>query len=102
MFCIKLAGIPIGIDNRYAYVRRLCAGYETAGRPAFTVRASEREIRAEQGGVLLVEIDIVVDGRDVGSTQCIGTGRSGGVQVVIGCAVLGRHPLNDRYQQEYV
>ena len=50
MFCIKLAGIPIGIDNRYAYVRRLCAGYETAGRPAFTVRASEREIRAEQGG----------------------------------------------------
>ena len=50
MFCIKLAGIPIGIDNRYAYVRRLCAGYETAGRPAFTVRVSEREIRAEQGG----------------------------------------------------
>ena len=50
MFCIKLAGIPIGIDNRYAYVRRLCAGYETSGRPAFTVRASEREIRAEQGG----------------------------------------------------
>lgn len=50
MFCIKLAGIPIGIDNRYAYVRRLCAGYETAGRPAFTVRASEREIWAEQGG----------------------------------------------------
>ena len=50
MFRIKLAGIPIGIYNRYAYVRRLCSGYETAETPAFTVRATNAEILAEQDG----------------------------------------------------
>ena len=50
MFRIKLAGIPIGIHNRYAYVRRLCSGYETAETPAFTVRATNAEILAEQDG----------------------------------------------------
>lgn len=50
MFCIRLAGIPIGIDNQYSYVRQLCRGYETEEAPAFTVRASEAEILAEQAG----------------------------------------------------
>lgn len=50
MFCIKLAGIPIGIRNRYAYVRRLCTGYETAEAPAFTVQADRAELLAEQNG----------------------------------------------------
>lgn len=50
MFCIELAGVPIGIDNRYPYVRRLCEGYETDKPPVFTVRATEEEILTEQKG----------------------------------------------------
>lgn len=50
MFCIEIAGIQIGIDNRYPQVRRLCEGYETDRPPVFTVRAAEEEIRAEQKG----------------------------------------------------
>lgn len=50
MFCIELAGIPIGIDNQYSFVRRLCEGYETDKPPVFTVRATEEEILKEQKG----------------------------------------------------
>ena len=50
MFCIEIAGIPVGIDNRYSYVRKLCIGYETDWQPAFTVRATEEEILTEQKG----------------------------------------------------
>lgn len=50
MFCINLAGIPIGIYNRYAYVRQLCSGYETTEAPMFTVQATGAEILAEQRG----------------------------------------------------
>lgn len=51
MFCIKIADIPIGIENRYPYVRRLCGGYETeTEKPAFTVSVTEEEIRKEQDG----------------------------------------------------
>lgn len=50
MFCIELAGVPIGIDNQYSYVQRLCEGYETDKPPVFTVRATEEEILTEQKG----------------------------------------------------
>ena len=50
MFCIKIADIPIGIENRYPYIRRLCQGYETEEKPAFTVAATEEEILKEQNG----------------------------------------------------
>lgn len=50
MFCVEIAGIPIGIDNQYAFVRALCQGYETDKPPVFTVRAAEEEIRREQKG----------------------------------------------------
>mgnify|MGYP001864141354 CR=1 FL=1 len=51
MFCIKIADIPIGIDNRYPYVRHLCREYIALEEsPAFTVRVSEEEIRQEQNG----------------------------------------------------
>ena len=53
MFCIKIAGIPVGIDNRYPYVRQLCSGYEiNEERPAFTVHADEKDILREQNGNL--------------------------------------------------
>ena len=49
MFCIQIAGVPIGIDNRYPYVREQCCGYMVEGvEPAFTVRVTDEEIRREQ------------------------------------------------------
>lgn len=50
MFCIEIAGIPIGLDNRYPNVRHLCSEYVVSGEPAFTVCASEEEILEEQNG----------------------------------------------------
>ena len=53
MFCIKIAGIPIGIDNRYPYVRNMCREFEVKNeQPAFTVSVSEEEITEEQAGDL--------------------------------------------------
>lgn len=51
MFCIEIAGIPIGIENQYPGVQRLCGEYIVeAEHPAFTVRVSDEEISEEQGG----------------------------------------------------
>lgn len=50
MFCIKIAGLPIGLDARYPYIRYLCQGYETKEAPLFTVRASEEELCREAEG----------------------------------------------------
>lgn len=50
MFCIKIAGVPIGIENQYLYVERQCEGYKTdLESPAFTVSVSEKEILEERG-----------------------------------------------------
>lgn len=49
MFCIKIAEIPIGIENRYPYVYQLCKEYEIKDEePRFTVSVSEEEIQEEQ------------------------------------------------------
>lgn len=48
MFCIKLAGISIGIDDQYPFVSDLCHAYLTEEPPAFTVRATEEDLRAEE------------------------------------------------------
>ena len=37
MFCIEIAGIPIGLDNRYPNVRHLCSEYVVSG--SFAVSA---------------------------------------------------------------
>ena len=54
MFTIRLAGVVVGVDNRYPYVRRLCRDYIVEGQaPAFTVHATEEDITrqlAEVGG----------------------------------------------------
>lgn len=50
MFCIKLAGIPIGIENRYSALQRICRDYITGEEPLFTVSASEQELLEEQAG----------------------------------------------------
>lgn len=48
MIIIKLAGIPIGIDNRFAYVKKLACDYLTDEAPAFTVSATDSDIEAER------------------------------------------------------
>jgi len=48
MFTITLAGVRVGIDNRYPFVERQCRAYLADGDDAdFTVRVTEAEIREE-------------------------------------------------------
>ena len=47
VFCIRIAGLPIGLNNRYAYVRHLCRDYLTPEKPLFVVRASDEDLRRE-------------------------------------------------------
>ena len=42
MFCIQIAGIPIGIDNRYPGVKRLCSDYIVEKQPLFTVSVPKK------------------------------------------------------------
>lgn len=49
MFAIKLAGVVIGIDNRYPFVERLCRNYIcNADEVAFTVSVTDAEVAKEQ------------------------------------------------------
>jgi len=49
MFVIELAGIRIGIDNRYPFIERQCYGFVCEGTDAaFTVSVSSDEILEEQ------------------------------------------------------
>lgn len=53
MFTIKIADIPIGIDNRYAMVSQLCEKYKTKGeRPTFTVKVSDEMLVTDFMNVL--------------------------------------------------
>ena len=47
MITIKVAGLAIGIDNRFEYITRLAADYLTDEPPLFTVRATEEDIAEE-------------------------------------------------------
>ena len=47
MMTIRIADLPIGIDNRYSYLADLCRDYLTEEEPLFTVRATDEEIREE-------------------------------------------------------
>lgn len=48
MFCIQIAGLSIGMDNRYPYVQQLCHGYETDTPPLFTVHAPQQDLLRQQ------------------------------------------------------
>ncbi|MBR3680562.1 MAG: hypothetical protein IKL79_00985 [Clostridia bacterium] len=54
MIKIKIAGLTVGIDNKYGYIEKLAADYLTEGEPNFTVTATEEQIR-EEAGVLDVK-----------------------------------------------
>ena len=49
MIVIKIAELPIGIDNKYAYVRELASEYLTDEEPLFTVFATDTELEEERG-----------------------------------------------------
>ena len=48
MIVIKIAELPVGIDNRYSHIVRLAADYVTEEEPLFTVSATDEEIEAER------------------------------------------------------
>ena len=48
MLKILLAGIPVGFDNRFPDLARLCRGFETELPPRLTVRVSEAEREEER------------------------------------------------------
>ena len=47
MIVLKLAGLPIAVDNKYPFIEKLARGYLTDEDPLFTVYATDEEIRAE-------------------------------------------------------
>ena len=47
MLKIKIAGIPIGINNRYEYTASICRDYLTDDEPLFTADATDAEIDKE-------------------------------------------------------
>ncbi len=48
MITVELAGISVGIDNRFKYVEHLVRDYVTDKAPEFTVSASDEEIERER------------------------------------------------------
>lgn len=48
MFVISLAGIRVGIDNRYPYIEQQCRAFRCDGEAEFTVSVSGDEILEEQ------------------------------------------------------
>lgn len=61
MFCIQIAGVPIGIDNRFAYVRTLCQPYLTGEKPLFTLRVSVQELAREADTDRILQQDLLHD-----------------------------------------
>lgn len=56
MFYIRIAGVVVGIDNRYSYIERLCQDYTVSGEaPAFTARAEKQELKREMAGLPLLK-----------------------------------------------
>ncbi len=51
MINIEVAGLSIGIDNRYRHIERISKDYITEKPPFFTVTATEEQIRAEQSAL---------------------------------------------------
>ncbi len=47
-FTLQIAGVSIGIEHRYDYIRLLCSDYLTASPPAFWVSVTQQQIEAEQ------------------------------------------------------
>ena len=58
MVNIKLAGIPIGLDNRYPDLEWLCREYTTEEAPLFTLGVTREEIEEERAK----QADIFTDG----------------------------------------
>lgn len=48
MFCIRMADLVFGIDNKYEYVKKLCRDYVVeSDKPCMTVSVTDEQIKAE-------------------------------------------------------
>ena len=47
MITIRIADLPVGIENRYSYLAELCRDYLTDEKPLFTVSASDEDLAEE-------------------------------------------------------
>ena len=48
MITINIAGLPIGIDNRYEHIKKMAKDYLTDEQPLFTVSVTDEEIEEEK------------------------------------------------------
>ena len=48
MITINIAGLPIGIDNRYEHIKKMAKDYLTDEPPLFTVSVTDEEIEEEK------------------------------------------------------
>ena len=48
MITIKIAGIPVGIDNRFPHIKNMAKDYLTDEEPLFTVSVTDLEIAEEK------------------------------------------------------
>lgn len=48
MIVINIAGIPVGVDNRFKYIEALARDYQCDEAPVFTVRADDSKIARER------------------------------------------------------
>ena len=53
MFNVKIAGIIIGIDNRFELTHRICRNYICEGVPEFSVSVNDIEPEASPGGAVM-------------------------------------------------
>ncbi len=47
-FTLKLAGICVGVEHRYLYIKRICTDYLSEDDPAFSVSVTDIQIEAER------------------------------------------------------
>ena len=48
-FTVAFAGLNIGVESRYAFMRRFCRDYLADGEPCFSVRADEAAVKRQSG-----------------------------------------------------
>lgn len=48
MITVKIAGIPIGIDNRFGYIETIASDYLTDDTPIFTVTSTDADLDRER------------------------------------------------------
>ena len=58
MIVIKIAGLAIGIENRFLHLRYQSMDYLTDEEPVFTVKVLDEEIAAERDDIVVGKINV--------------------------------------------